>query len=481
MEATDTICLRPEDIDADRSRCRHSNFMAMTWQKSDEPFFLGQHTAAICGAIDNALEKYRQGKSTFLTIRVPIRHGKSDMVSRYLPAHFLGEFPDSEAILCTYGSQLSHSFSRFGMRLIDSPEYRALYPDTRLERGERSVQTWGIAGHQGHASFVGLGSGYQGKGGALIILDDIYSGRAAAESAVIRDKAWEAFSQDLVGRRAPVSIVIVMGSPWHKDDIFGRIEAAKGTPNFPEFEDLTFPALSDHYEGGTLFPQRYSAEWYSSMAALLGTYGTASLLQCNPVARGGNMFRVDNIRELDAAQFPQGLLWVRGYDLASSAKERTKSDPDYTVGVKLAAVRTKSRVTGMMHTVIFIDDIMRGQWEAGQREKMILACATKEEIPIGIEAFGAYKDAYTNLRDMLMGARGVTSIQLPGDKVAKASILEPIVEAGCLCVRKGAPWVQDLKAEMADFPSGKHDDMVDAICVALALTQRNVTAERVAL
>jgi hypothetical protein len=32
-----------------------------------------------------------------------------------------------------------------------------------------------------------------------------------------------------------------------------------------------------------------------------------------------------------------------------------------------------------------------------------------------------------------------------------------------LCVRQGAPWFADLRAELLSFPAGTHDDQVDAL------------------
>ena len=63
-------------------------------------------------------KKYRKGESTFLLITVPFRHGKSDIVSRYLPPHFLGEFPEDEIMLVTYAAGLAEGFNRFARGLV---------------------------------------------------------------------------------------------------------------------------------------------------------------------------------------------------------------------------------------------------------------------------------------------------------------------------------------------------------------------------
>jgi hypothetical protein len=54
----------------------HLNFMSYTWTNQTTPFIVGYHTRQICACIDYAIEKFRQGKSTYWVITVPFRHGK---------------------------------------------------------------------------------------------------------------------------------------------------------------------------------------------------------------------------------------------------------------------------------------------------------------------------------------------------------------------------------------------------------------------
>jgi predicted phage terminase large subunit-like protein len=39
----------------------------------------------------------------------------------------------------------------------------------------------------------------------------------------------------------------------------------------------------------------------------------------------------------------------------------------------------------------------------------------------------------------------------------------PTLEAGKVLLKKGAPWLDELRAEVLAFPYGKHDDQVDAL------------------
>jgi predicted phage terminase large subunit-like protein len=469
-----------ESISIELARRQHLYFMQYMWRNIMEPFRIGHHTKIICERIDKAIRDYKQGKSTFLKVKIPFRHGKSDIISRFLPAKFIGEFPDDEVLITTHSSSLVHGFSRFARALIDDPRYAAIYPKVKLSRDLRNVQEWAVNGRLGKVQFVSMAGSVTGKGGALIVLDDFFKSREEAESERIREKRWEQF-KNLLTRRAPVTIVIVLATPWHIDDIFGRIDKyMQEDDNFPRFEEIKFPAIDkEKYYDGYLFSERYGAEWYESMVASLGKYDAAALLQCEPQSRENAGFRIDKIRWVREIPKDKNLRWVRAWDVASSVKQVIKSNPDYTVGVRMAVDHIPTKIRGVTVPVIYIDDIVRGQWEATARNNIILSTAIADgpNVSIGIEAFGGYKDAYTEIRDILMGIRNVDKILLPGDKLSKTSAILPPFEAGNVIIKDG-PWRNALEKELTDFPSGAHDDQIDAICVGNGMSKQATIMRR---
>jgi predicted phage terminase large subunit-like protein len=61
------------------------------------------------------------------------------------------------------------------------------------------------------------------------------------------------------------------------------------------------------------------------------------------------------------------------------------------------------------------------------------------------------------------------------DKQSRAQAITPIIEAGKVFLPENAPWLPDFFDEMASFPNGLHDDIVDSTSQALNyLRQRNV-------
>ena len=428
---------------------------------------VGRHTATICAAIDSSINAYLQGVSTNLDIEVPFRHGKSELVSKALPAYFLGRchhmHPD--VIMTGYGDSLIQGFSKECKAIIQSKRYREIFPEIEIKRGSDSAHEWAIDGSTGLVTATGLGGSLTGKGASLLVCDDVVKNRAEARSETFRRNQWEAFG-DAMTRRAPTSIAILCATSWHVDDVRGRLRALEGHEDgFDTFKRLSFPARNP--DGSYLFPERFPAKWYESHYALLGPVWSAALLDCNPIHAGGNRFRVDLIVEDDYNAFPSAR-YVRAWDLASSSEQRDKDDPDYTVGILGAVVRDS---LGLPH--LWVKDMVYGKWEAPERNTTIIKTTDKDDryVPIAVEAFGAYKDAYIEIKRLLQGKRIVTASRMQGDKSAKLADLEPVFQSGRVHVPKGASWLPLFKKQFSEFPNGKHDDACDAtgICYNEAL------------
>ena len=442
-------------------------FLQFCWWMPHK-LLIGSHTVAVCNRLTRAVEDLKAGKSTFLIIAIPFRHGKSDLVSRALPAWFLGTMREHEpdVIMSGYGASLVQGFSRKVKSIITGRAFQELFPGLLPARGSNSAAEWQVCDSAGQVTATGLGGAVTGKGGVLITLDDYCKSRAEARSKVYRDKTWDAFTNDLLTRRAPEALVVVCATPWNIDDVRGRIKAAMADdPDFPQFEELKFPARNE--DGSFLFSKRFSDEWYKSQYATLGSLA-AGLLDCEPNFEGGNRFAVDRIvihKTTDG--WPSGRS-ARAWDLASSAKERDKDDPDWTVGVRGFVQTRVDRVDGdvIRRQSMWVDDLVCVRAEAPERDVLIRKTALQDGGGVRqvVEAFGAYKDAYTTLKALLRGTSIVMKSHLPGDKSVKAAPLEPVIEAGELHLLR-AQWNDFLIDHLTSFPDGPHDDAVDALAV----------------
>lgn len=414
----------------------------------------------VCIQVENENGMFLCGKSFIPT-------HNSEILSRKLPAHFLGLFPDSKVILCGHTQALTEGFSKTSRNLISTPEFKQLFPNLRVDPNSSSGAHWNIKDHEGECFASGLLGSLSGQGYNLGLLDDFCRNRADAESDTMREKMWDAFTNDFMTRRAPVSITIVLATPWHVDDIIGRIKKkTKEDPEFPHFNFLKFPAMSDKYPEGVLFPERFSKSWYTQQKAVLGDYGFQSLMQLEPVKRSGNMLNTECIqRHLTSQDWPKELRWMRIWDLAHTAKERAKSDPDWTSGTLLAF----NEIDGLPH--LWIKNVTRMRKNAPERDEQIRHTTNQDGpyVRIGIGNSSDAKDTIATMRKILKGKYTILSVPEKKDKVVRATPLEAIFKAGNVHVVQGEPWLDDWIAEVSAFPYGPHDDQVDNLSAGFAI------------
>lgn len=426
-------------------------------------FFVHSVRVTPAGTADTVCIQVEAADGMFLAGRSMVPTHNSDLASRYLPAWFLGRFPDAEVMSTAYAADLSQGFSRDVKSIINDERYANVFPGVSLDTGTNNASERRIAGRAGRLYAVGRGGAATGRGCSLLVVDDMIKNREEADSAVVREAAWRSLTDDFMTRLAPVHIVLVVNTRWHVDDICGRIHERTDPKGehydaaFPSFERLHYSARVEG--GGYLHEARFGRSWYEAQYATLGPYGSAALLDGEPVVRGGNFIQTDGIQWVE--EFPAGVAWVRCWDLASTEKEVAKSDPDWTVGARVAVDVDEAGAE-----TLCVDDVVMIRAEASRRNALIKATARRDAahgVPQWIEAVAGYKDSYTTLRDALAGVAVVSRITLSGDKVVRAGRIEPHFAAGRVMMRRGAPWKGEVVKQLQDFPSGRHDDVVDAI------------------
>ena len=110
---------------------------------------------------------------TRLLVIMPPQHGKSELVSRRLPAMALGLNPHEKILTASYNSGLAADMNRDVQRIIDSPEYHRLFPRTTLDGSgfapkvsgswARNSEHFDIVGARGYYKCAGVGGGLTGK------------------------------------------------------------------------------------------------------------------------------------------------------------------------------------------------------------------------------------------------------------------------------------------------------------------------------
>src|SRR6185437_12413990 len=83
----------------------------------------------VCAALDKFVEDVRDGKRPILILQAPPQHGKSEMVSRKLPAYLLGRFPHWRIGAASYSTDLANNMGQDVRRNLASPEHKRLFTE----------------------------------------------------------------------------------------------------------------------------------------------------------------------------------------------------------------------------------------------------------------------------------------------------------------------------------------------------------------
>ena len=66
------------------------------------------------------------------------------------------------------------------------------------------------------------------------------------------------------------------------------------------------------------------------------------------------------------------------------------------------------------------------------------------------------------------------------DKVSRINGITPLIQGGRVHLPEKATWLDEFVEECVSFPSGKHDDQVDALSMAVdVLSRQSITPEQI--
>lgn len=262
------------------------------------------------------LNLFAMGIIKRLIISVPPQHGKSHGSTRKLPAYMFGKNPNIRMAIGSYSADLSKDFNSDIQKIIDSPEYHRIFPETMLSGSpydktgikgfSRTREQFEILKKKGILYSIGRGGGLTGKTIDLAILDDLYKNYEEANSPIVREEAIN-FYKSVIRTRAPKQELIVF-TRWHEEDLIGYIESKETVVTLESLSDLdnipdrawvkiNFEALKDS-EPTDIDPRKHGealVEFLHSKVRLeeekkLDKENFECLYQGNPVNKEGLMY-----------------------------------------------------------------------------------------------------------------------------------------------------------------------------------------------
>ena len=278
---------------------------------------------------------------------------------------------------------------------------------------------------------------------------------------------WDEYLNSIKTRLSANGKIILIQTRWHEDDLAGRIIAQDVAKcrviNLPcEAEDND---ILGRHVGDALFAEigkdnAWLQEFKSSYTSIEGTRAWQSLYQGHPTAIQGSMLKLE---------------WWRYYDVLPDKMDRIVQSWDCAFKGLTTSDYVVGQVWGMVGTDCYLIDQIRGQYDFPATVAAIQATKIKypETSRIFVEDKANGSAVISTLTSKIPGIIPVTP---DGGKIARVSAISPHIESGHVHLPRFGAFTGLLVDECTRFPSGTHDDQVDAMSQAInrMLYYRNI-------
>jgi predicted phage terminase large subunit-like protein len=486
---------RDNSLAAVRSRCERSfaAFVREAWHVL-EPKTLYVHSWHI-DAICDHLQAVTDGVLNRLLINIPPGGMKSLLVSVLWPSWEWGPrgMTSYRYITTSFAEGAVARDCRKMRSLVTSDWYQRHWPQVQLIRaGEFSFEN-SLTGTRDGVAFGSLTS----KRGDRLIIDDPHSVEKA-ESKADRERSVRRFREGAVNRLndQQASAIVIIMQRLNEGDISGEILESGGMG----YVHLCLPMLYEKNrhcsteigfedprtkDGELLSPQRFPQGVVDDLQRDMGVYAFAGQYQQRPAPRGGGILpyagwefwhKAEAIKYgRNESQFPDFEFILGCVDTAFTEKQEN----DFTAMAVLGVWSDLWRVNKIMLMHFWqkrlkfndaVDEIVKNA------RKMKIDRLLIENKASGISIFQEmsrlFQDEEFAVQLINPGsedkqARASSVSHLFREELESGEVRDGLVYVPCKTQANGAiwprEWGEDLMAQCAAFPKGKHDDGVDAL------------------
>ena len=165
-EAAELLAIMDVLEERKRASICQNDFLAFI-AAMDVHYKFGTHLKRLGGLLMDV----EKGLKERIAVSMAPRMGKSQMISIYYPAWYLGRHPDHKVIVASHTADLAVVMARKVRNLINTPEYAKIFPNTRIAADAKAAAQWNTTAGGEYFS-IGVGGALAGRGAHLIIADD---------------------------------------------------------------------------------------------------------------------------------------------------------------------------------------------------------------------------------------------------------------------------------------------------------------------
>jgi len=432
-----------------RDACRDSfmEYIRHIWPG----FIEGDHHRLIA----DKLTRVAKGELKRLIVNMPPRHTKSEFASIYFPSWMMGLKPDLKIMQTTHTADLSINFGRKVRNLMDTDEYKGIFPEASLAADSKSAGKWQTGGG-GEYFAAGVGGAIAGRGADLLIIDDPHSEQDAM-SLPLLDSCYEWYTSGPRQRLQPGGTIVIVMTRWSTADLTGRLLSRQTENNADQWEVVELPAVFED-SGNVLWPEFWKREELDAVKASIPVSKWNAQYQQNPTSEEGAIIKREwwNLWEKDDP--PPCSYIIQSYDTAFSKKETADYSAITTWGVF-------SPSDGAGEAIILLD-AQKGRWDFPELKAVAQEQYNEfEPDMVLIEAQASGTPLTHELR--AMGIPVVNYRPSRGnDKMTRVHAVSPVFEAGMVWAPDHV-FADEVIEECAAFPFAPHDDYVDTTTQAI--------------
>lgn len=459
-----------------------SSFIKQGWNSFDpQRYAHGMHIDAMC----EHLEAVTRGQIKRLIINVPPGTSKTSTISICWPAwtwiqpedELSG--PQMRFMFTSYSQTLSETHSRTCRTLIGSPWYQENWGNNFkiLQDTQRKFAT----DKRGYRLATSVDGTQTGDGGKILVIDDPLNAKSE-KSEADRTNCLNWWTQTMPTRLrdAKNGAVVIVMQRLHEEDLSGHIIANDTEGDWthlclPMRYDSTRHCVTNIWEdprtedGQLLCPARYGEKEVQYLERELGTYGTAGQLQQAPAPKGGGIIKENDWRLYPpdnwAVDVDKPLVFPKfEYILASCDTAYTeKQENDFSACTVWGVWRDKGKLPRLM-----LIEAWNERLEFYSLVNKIIDTAKRRKIDcLLLEGKASGISIYQEIKRLCATEDfSIYSINPIGDKVTRVHTCQPLFENGTIYA-PDRKYVDMVRSQFAQFPKGKHDDLVDSSTQAL--------------
>jgi len=265
-------------------------------------------------------------------------------------------------------------------------------------------------------------------------------------------------------RLQPGGAIIIVMTRWSKKDLSGQILKNSEKDGVNEWEVIDFPAILP--SGTPLWPAFWKKEELEALKAELPVSKWEAQYQQNPTSEEGAIIKRDQWMIWKEEHAPDCEYIIQSWDTAFEKSNRS----DYSACTTWGVFYHPDKSGDLKPNIICLDAFKRRMEFPELKKKAFDMWKEWNPDTLIVEKKAAGAPLIYELRKIGIPLEEYT----PGkgnDKIARVNAVSDLFASGVVWCPE-TRWADELMEELASFPNGDHDDLVDASSQALLRFRR---------